>query len=66
MERYYVNDNAQATGEHEVHKEGCPFFPKSTTYIGLFKSCHLAVELSRTFYSNVDGCFTCCRQCHNR
>lgn len=28
MARYYVNTNAQSTGEHEVHKDGCHRMPE--------------------------------------
>ena len=61
MERFYVNDNAKETGEHEVHIEGCPHFPRSTSYIGLFSNYPLAIEMARTIYLNVDGCDTCCK-----
>ena len=27
MESYYVNTNAQANGNHEVHRYGCSYFP---------------------------------------
>lgn len=27
MARYYVNNNAQANGDHEVHELGCTFMP---------------------------------------
>ncbi len=28
MANYYVNKNAQANGDHEVHKSGCSWIPK--------------------------------------
>jgi hypothetical protein len=66
MDYYYVNDNAQSTGEHEVHKEGCSFFPKNRTYLGYFSNCKDAVEKAKDHYANVDGCAHCCPQCHTR
>ena len=68
MAKYYVNDRAQSTGEHEVHKEGCPFLPLvvSKTYLGEHSSCQLALIEAKKYYNNVDGCATCCRNCHTR
>ena len=28
MAMYYVNDNAQPNGDHEVHREGCAWLPR--------------------------------------
>ncbi len=41
MAKYYVNDNAQSNGDHEVHKEGCTGMPLSSnrTYLGDFSNC---------------------------
>ena len=67
MARYYVNDNAQANGDHEVHKEGCEWLEKvaSKTYLGEFDSCHGAVaKAKRDCYASSDGCAYCCPACH--
>ena len=68
MAKYYVNANAQSTGEHEVHKEGCSWLPlvNSKIYLGEFVSCHGAVAKARERFSNVDGCAKCCPACHTR
>lgn len=66
MENYYVNNVAQSSGEHEVHKEGCTYFPSNRTYLGYFLNCQEAIQKARTIYSNVDGCYTCARPCHTR
>jgi len=65
---YYVNDNAQSTGEHEVHKAGCSHMPyeSNSTFLGYFSDCHEAVEKAREKYSNVDGCYFCARDCHTK
>lgn len=66
MARYYVNDEAQSSGEHEVHKQGCSFMPSNRTYLGEFESCSPAIRKARETYSNVDGCYWCSRDCHTR
>jgi len=66
MEKYVVNRNAQSTGEHEVHKEGCSFFPDNVIILGEFTDCWKAIEEARKYYTNVDGCYYCCNPCHTR
>ena len=66
MAHYYVNKNAQSTGEHEVHKKGCSYFPDEPKYLGYFSSCDEAIEKAKEYYSNVDGCYFCCPDCHTR
>ena len=66
MAKYYVNNNAQSNGDHEVHKEGCPYLPlvKSKKYLGDHLSCHSAVREAKKTYSKSNGCYTCSRVCH--
>lgn len=66
--RYYVNNNSQANGDHEVHTSGCPYFRKirSKTPLGLHYSCHTAVAAAKRYYFKADGCYYCCPQCHRR
>ncbi|MCY4642009.1 MAG: hypothetical protein OXC41_04855 [Gammaproteobacteria bacterium] len=66
MANYWVNDNAQDNGDHEVHKEGCPYLPQiiSKTYLGNFFSCSNAVAEARKKYPTSDGCATCIPECH--
>ena len=66
MARYYVNKNAQANGDHEVHREGCAWLPKpeNRIYLGEYLSCHGAVVNARSYYSQVDGCAYCSPDCH--
>lgn len=66
MDHYYVNTRAQDTGEHEVHKEGCQWFPDSTKDLGDHENCHGAVEKAKEYYSNVDGCKHCSPDCHTK
>ena len=49
MARYYVNTNAQSTGEHEVHKDGCHRMPKpqNRIYLGYLLDAKEAVREAR-------------------
>ena len=66
MPNYYVNDNAQSNGDHEVHEEGCSYMPSvsNRTYLGWFSNCHDAVKKSKERYSRSNGCYYCSRACH--
>lgn len=66
MPRYYVNDNAQANGDHEVHVETCQWLPEpgNRAYLGIFDACRPAVAKARERHRRVNGCFYCCRPCH--
>lgn len=68
MAAYYVNKNAQSTGEHEVHRAGCSYLPdtENRVYLGDFTNCKDAVRESKKHYDNVDGCYYCSRECHTR
>ncbi len=67
MDKYYVNDTAQPTGEHEVHVENCTHGPTaSRTNLGYFSNCKDAVRKAKDHYQNVDGCYWCSRPCHTR
>lgn len=65
---YYVNTNAQSTGEHEVHTEDCVFLPDANNriYLGFFDNCHDAIKKAEEYYINVDGCKYCCKPCHKK
>jgi len=62
--KYYVNTNAQANGDHEVHVTGCTFMPTSPKYLGEFNSCHDAVREAKKTYRQSNGCFFCSKECH--
>ena len=66
--KYYVNMNAQSTGEHEVHREDCSHIPNAENrkFLGNFDNCKDAVKKAKEYYSNVDGCYWCCKPCHTR
>lgn len=66
MDKYYVNKNAQSNGDHEVHKESCSYLPSvaNRIYLGEFSNCQSAVRAAKRHYSQVNGCYYCCRPCH--
>lgn len=66
MNFYYVNDRAQANGDHEVHKSGCSYMPANKTYLGLHASCADAVEAARKIYKQSNGCYYCNFLCHTQ
>lgn len=68
MATYYVNKQAQTTGEHEVHTSTCNYLPseQNRTYLGEFTTCQEAVQAAKKIYTKVDGCFWCARACHTR
>lgn len=68
MPNYYVNNNQQSTGEHEVHQENCSYFPypRNAIYLGEFSYCQSAIAAAKIYYQNVDGCYYCCNECHTR
>ena len=64
--RYYVNKNAQANGDHEVHTASCSWLPDEDNriYLGDFTSCPPAVQEARRHYVQCNGCYWCSRACH--
>lgn len=65
-QKYYVNNNAQASGDHEVHTSTCYYFYMiyNRTYLGEFETCQEAVREAKKRYSRANGCKECCRPCH--
>jgi hypothetical protein len=63
---YYVNRNKQANGDHEVHTANCIYLPSEPRrmYLGDFTSCKGAVEESKNYYPQSNGCKTCSNECH--
>jgi len=68
MTIYYVNKNAQANGDHEVHTSTCSHLPDSNNriYLGIFSTCKEALAEAKKYYSQADGCYYCCNECHKR
>lgn len=61
---YYVNNRAQANGDHEVHVRSCTYFPSDYKDLGEHKDCHSAVREAKKTYSQSNGCAFCCNECH--
>lgn len=63
---YYVNKNAQANGDHEVHTQSCSFLPvlDNRLYLGDYSSCEPAVREAKKTYSQSNGCYYCARDCN--
>ncbi len=66
MHRYYVNNNDQPNGDHEVHISSCPWLDltKSTTPLGNHSNCRTAVAEAKKHYKKSNGCKHCCPSCH--
>ena len=67
MPRYYVNMNAQANGDHEVHRaDNCPTpaNEENRRYFGTFDSCREAVREAKKVYPQSNGCANCSLPCH--
>lgn len=66
MSGYYVNNNAQNNGDHEVHISSCSYLSQivSKTYLGEFSSCVGAVKKAKETYRQSNGCYYCCNACH--
>lgn len=66
MAYYYVNQNAQSNGDHEVHRDPCSWMPDAAnrTYLGSFDNCRDAVRAAKSHYTQVNGCIHCSSACH--
>lgn len=66
MKVYYVNKFPQPNGEHEVHKDGCSFLPRSEyrLFLGIHSNCADAMIESKKHYAKSNGCFSCSHECH--
>ena len=54
MKSYYANMNAQPSGEHEVHKDGCGWMPETHNrkHLGMFSNCKEAVKEAKSNFKN--------------
>lgn len=68
MAYYYINQNAQENGDHEVHTTGCSHPPEEENRIGLgyFNNCSEAVATAKLKWPNarINGCYYCTNPCH--
>ena len=65
---YYVNKNAQYSGEHEIHTSDCAFLPsvENRIFLGYFNNSSEALKVAKQYFNNVDGCFYCCPKSHKK
>lgn len=61
FKKYYVTDNEQADGYHEVHVQGCTRLKQavSVTQLGVLPSYGQALSKAKEIYGQVKGCFFC-------
>jgi hypothetical protein len=64
MAGYYVNNNPQRNGDHEVHQDSCSFLPRDNTYLGNFNSCNAALAEAKKIHAKSNGCAFCSPDCH--
>ena len=66
MAAYYVDENVQEHGYHEVHSASCSQLPheRDLLYLGEFSSCTPAIVRANTLYVKVTGCSMCATPCH--
>lgn len=68
MPYFIVNKNAQSNGDHEVHNttKGCDYMPEKENQkdLGYHSDCSGAVSEAKKTYSQVNGCYFCCNECH--
>jgi len=67
MKNYYLNLNAQASGDHEVHKETCVYYHNfkngfNFEFLGSFDNELYAVRQAQMRHPEfkIDGCAYCC------
>lgn len=73
MINYYLNLNAQSSGEHEVHKKSCYYYYMYNSgfnfeLLGAFSNEIDAVRYARMKHPTfkIDGCAYCCPIAHRR
>lgn len=66
---YYFNKNTDSHGNHEVHTSTCGYLPSdpNRTYLGEFLDCSHAIAYASMLHPSYkfDGCYWCCKSCHN-
>lgn len=64
MKYYYINKNAQANGDHEIHTTGCSHAPllENRVGIGYYDNDYQALAAAKAEWpdSKINGCAYCC------
>ncbi|MCM4161598.1 hypothetical protein FHG64_06225 [Antarcticibacterium flavum] len=66
MPYYYVNQQKQANGDNEVHKDTCSYLPNllNREFLGFYSNCRDAVAKAKERYPRANGCYHCSFPCH--
>lgn len=61
MVTYQIHTKLMASGDHEVHVEGCEWCPPDDQLrpVGEFESSDQAMESAKKIYSEANGCHLC-------
>lgn len=61
---YYINNNEQSNGDHEVHREECSWLPNvsNRTYLGYLTSSFTAINVAQQKFPTwkINGYAHCC------
>jgi hypothetical protein len=65
--KYYVHIKAREDGTRVVHREDCQYVPnpENRKALGDAASCETAMHRARDDFDRIDGCATCCTECHS-
>lgn len=60
--KYYVNKQANAQGQHDLHSEFCGFLPTTAKriYLGDFSNCSEAESRATKLLGQINKCLHCC------
>lgn len=64
MAKYYVNNEQQTNGDHEVHRDDCLRLPSNKHFLGEYSNCADAVKAAKKIYPRSNGCYWCSKECH--
>ena len=60
---YYVAEEPDDDGVHQVHKDTCHRLPVLRKYLGIHASCGEAVTRAKAQYAEAAGCRLCSYEC---
>lgn len=66
MAEFYIETNAQANGDHIVHKANCSLLPAKDAirYLGSIASSASALKKAAESFKHVNGCPQCASTSH--
>ncbi|SIO36342.1 hypothetical protein [Halodesulfovibrio marinisediminis] len=59
--KYHIHTKMMASGDHEVHVEGCDWCPPDDQLccVGKFETSKQAMESAKKIYPDANGCHHC-------